>query len=262
MMSKIFFMGSSRPGLSSSVLHHLQISLYFFSPSNIMSGDGETHEVFVYGTLKKGFHNYEHVLRGKETADATVRPYGGSGLEPPYGRTVEQGSGPAAEEGEAAPQQVEAVINEVRGTLFVDRYYIPYLQLSETNKTRVRGEIYTVSSSMLAILDELEGVGKGRYKRSRVSVEVRSEREATPATVVPCWIYHLDEGVEIDVDIDQNAEANMDLSVAQLRGTTAEQASGKLYAIGEYRLDQHRQLYVPPGVGREQKFYRTWGGYC
>jgi gamma-glutamylcyclotransferase (GGCT)/AIG2-like uncharacterized protein YtfP len=203
-------------------------SLGSASPSELF------HDVFVYGTLKRQFYNYEHVLRGKQSETATVAP------------GTSEGS--------------------VEGRLFVDRYYIPYLQLSSGSEdasidhgltsSRVRGEIFTVSSDMLGILDELEGIGKGRYQRSRTAVQL----DGNSSSHRECWVYHLRNDVTLDVAVDdRDVQRNTEnLSEEELRGAASTE---KVFAISNYRLDKHQELYLPPNKGRDMKYFRSWGGY-
>ena len=118
------------------------------------------HNVFVYGTLKRGFFNHEAVLQGR----------------PNHWKLLD----------------VDARLS---GSLFVDAYYIPYLFLTRDEdsieREEVRGELYAVSSQILETLDDLEGVMEGRYTRSRVTVQAS---DASPP--VTCFVYHLTEHKE------------------------------------------------------------------
>ena len=110
--------------------------------------------VFVYGTLKEGYSNYERVLQ------------------------------PFVERGECELVSNSARLADRSAKMFVDYYYCPYLLMRNTgdeiNQDRPPmtggeimnerdslpcGELYTVSPEALEKLDELEGVQAGRYKR-------------------------------------------------------------------------------------------------
>ena len=92
------------------------------------------HRVFVYGTLKRGFWNYDKVL---------ARQAGATFVE--AGETVE------------------------RFPLFVDMYRVPYLVHAPGEGHAVAGELFDVDDAALAALDELEGV-PGRYDRFEIDV--------------------------------------------------------------------------------------------
>lgn len=92
------------------------------------------HRVFVYGTLKRGFWNYDAVL---------ARQSGATFVE--TGTTVA-----------AYP-------------LFVDAYRVPYLVHAPGAGSRIAGEVFDVDDAALAALDALEGV-PGRYDRFEIDV--------------------------------------------------------------------------------------------
>lgn len=93
--------------------------------------------VFVYGTLKRGFYNYDAVLARQPDAAFVA----------------------------------EGVTTE-RFPLFVDHYKIPYLVHRAGEGRRVAGELFAVGPEGLAALDALEGVDEGRYARREVDVDV------------------------------------------------------------------------------------------
>mmetsp|Transcript_31354 Transcript_31354/g.47401 ORF Transcript_31354/g.47401 Transcript_31354/m.47401 type:complete len:159 (-) Transcript_31354:800-1276(-) len=90
-------------------------------------------KLFVYGTLRKGFSNYQRVMQD------CVHHYLG------IARTLEP----------------------IR--LFCDSYYIPYAVCGKGGVPIV-GELFSVDEELLEKLDELEGVASGRYSRVQVRV--------------------------------------------------------------------------------------------
>ena len=87
--------------------------------------------VFVYGTLKRGFGNSVHL----------------------------QGS-----------QFMGIAETVARYPLFVDMYAVPYLVDDEgfTGSERVVGEMFLVNDKTMNRLDILEGVAQGRYIRKQI----------------------------------------------------------------------------------------------
>ena len=112
------------------------------------------HNVFVYGTLKRGFHN----------APAMV---GAEFL----------GSGTTA----------------VRLPLVADEYFIPYLLDLEGEGEHVKGEVYRVDDAVFAKLDRLENY-PAYYDRRQLQVvgpelAAAEARGAEEATGLCCWVY-------------------------------------------------------------------------
>jgi gamma-glutamylaminecyclotransferase len=102
---------------------------------------GKTHLVFVYGTLKKGFHWHQKYLWR-------------ASLQAAQAHTVDAHS------------------------LVVGESGVPYLlgNVSQGGK-RITGEVWEVDDETLQGLDEYEGVSKGHYERRKV--EVSSARDGT-----------------------------------------------------------------------------------
>lgn len=103
-----------------------------------MATDGVRHAVFFYGTLKRGFYNYE----------AVVAPCGDGAVFQQLARTAQ------------------------RYPLFVDHYKVPYLVDRPGDGHPISGELFSVDDAALAALDELEGVAAGRYTRRKIEVEL------------------------------------------------------------------------------------------
>mmetsp|Transcript_6689 Transcript_6689/g.21099 ORF Transcript_6689/g.21099 Transcript_6689/m.21099 type:complete len:162 (-) Transcript_6689:60-545(-) len=111
----------------------------------------DMQRVFVYGTLKRGFVNYERVIApraagARYVADAT---------------TVD-----------AYP-------------LFVDVYKVPYLVHRPGAGSRIAGELFEVDDATLAALDVLEGY-PDRYDRLKIGVDL----DDSPSPV-DAWLYAL-----------------------------------------------------------------------
>ena len=102
------------------------------------------HNVFVYGTLKRGLYNHRLLERGN-----------------------------ARFMGEVRTKRAQHVM------LLADAGY-PYLVKSTTDDARViDGELYSVDDDTLTLLDELEEVSSGMYTRETIEVERREEPRAT-----------------------------------------------------------------------------------
>ena len=96
------------------------------------------HNVFVYGTLKRGLYNHRLLERGN-----------------------------ARFMGEVRTKRAQHVM------LLADAGY-PYLVKSTTDDARViDGELYSVDDDTLTLLDELEEVSTGMYTRETIEVERR-----------------------------------------------------------------------------------------
>jgi len=111
------------------------------------------HQVFVYGTLKRDFHNYAAVL-----ADSCAEYLGDATTEESF-------------------------------VLFADVYGIPYLARArnpeEDYPVPIKGELFAVDDALLEKLDELEGVPE-RYQRADIQVKTSSttkDREAKSQVV-------------------------------------------------------------------------------
>ncbi len=102
------------------------------------------HNVFVYGTLKRGLYNHRLLERGN-----------------------------ARFMGEVRTKRAQHVM------LLADAGY-PYLVKSTTDDARViDGELYSVDDDTLTLLDELEEVSTGMYTRETIEVERREEPRST-----------------------------------------------------------------------------------
>lgn len=195
----------------------------------------EDQYVFVYGTLKEGFVNHERVMAGSncslwgmESDDASIQ--------------VSEGEG-----------------------LFVDIYYIPYLVLKkerggdkdgENDSERVvKGELYRVKSSMLDILDELEGVKEGRYTRSEVKVVVPGREKNQ-------------KGRKNENDDKSGVESGGKRERVErvaniyhlMAGFVPVEVCERVLWIEDYQLAKHKELYVPREK-RDPEKYQKWGGF-
>lgn len=102
------------------------------------------HNVFVYGTLKRGLYNHRLLERGN-----------------------------ARFMGEVRTKRAQHVM------LLADAGY-PYLVKSTTDDARViDGELYSVDDDTLTLLDELEEVSTGMYTRETIEVERLDGARAT-----------------------------------------------------------------------------------
>ena len=102
------------------------------------------HNVFVYGTLKRGLYNHRLLERGN-----------------------------ARFMGEVRTKRAQHVM------LLADAGY-PYLVKSTTDDARViDGELYSVDDDTLTLLDELEEVSSGMYTRETIEVERLDGARAT-----------------------------------------------------------------------------------
>ncbi|XP_044864710.1 gamma-glutamylaminecyclotransferase isoform X1 [Mauremys mutica] len=119
--------------------------------------------VFVYGTLKKGQPNYQHMINGT------------------HGRARFQGRG----------RTVEKYPLVIAG-----KYNIPFLLNIPGTGHHVSGEIYSVDDQMLQFLDEFEGC-PDMYQRTPVRIVVvewegkSSAPEERPAvnSIMECVVY-------------------------------------------------------------------------
>ena len=103
------------------------------------------HNVFVYGTLKRGLYNHRLLERGN-----------------------------ARFMGEVRTKRAQHVM------LLADAGY-PYLVKSTTDDARViDGELYSVDDDTLTLLDELEEVSTGMYTRETIEVERREDLARLP----------------------------------------------------------------------------------
>lgn len=129
-----------------------------------------THAVFVYGTLKRGFYNF----------DAVMAPFGAGAAFQALART------------------------EARFPLFVDHYRVPYLVNRPGTGHQITGELFSVDDECLAALDVLEGVASGRYERRSIQVEVVSGDDAIspdePLQRADAWFYAIRDVPEIQLD--------------------------------------------------------------
>ena len=116
--------------------------------------DGSTTNVFVYGTLKKGFYNYKTYLQlaiDKEKAEFVSN--GTTSL--PYRLVIADG------------RKVPCLLNVAQ----------------EGN--HVHGEIYQLTDSVLAGLDVLEGISTGFYYRQQIEIQVANQQ------LITCWVYFI-----------------------------------------------------------------------
>jgi gamma-glutamylaminecyclotransferase len=93
----------------------------------------QTHRVFVYGTLKRGYSNHGYLLREAHFAGEAVTPAGYAMLEPSF----------------------------------------PVVMHAEQDGMAVAGELFHVNDATLAKMDRLEGVrpdGSGIYTREVIDV--------------------------------------------------------------------------------------------
>ncbi|ESW30291.1 hypothetical protein PHAVU_002G140900 [Phaseolus vulgaris] len=102
----------------------------------------KTHLIFAYGTLKRGFPNHYLMEELMSQDDADL---------------------------------VGAYLTEDCYPLVCGPHGIPYLINLPGSGHRVKGEVYAVSESAVAKLDEFEGVSAGCYERLPVMVVVAEE---------------------------------------------------------------------------------------
>nr|XP_054751145.1 putative gamma-glutamylcyclotransferase CG2811 isoform X2 [Lytechinus pictus] len=114
------------------------------------------HQVFVYGTLKKGQPNH-HVLTQCEGGKYTF--WG-------QGRTVSKWP-----------------------LVVASAYNIPFLLDIEGEGHNIVGEVYEVNDTLFAALDDLEGY-PGFYDRRPISIKMEQKMEGVNcADVIECWLY-------------------------------------------------------------------------
>lgn len=116
------------------------------------------HNVFVYGTLKKGFTNYKWYL--------------GPAVE--LGKAVFVGEGKTKD---PFPMTLAPVhLLKTRPPVVLDR----------REGEQISGEVYEVDDSTLEGLDLLEGIKAGKYLRREIEVCVQCNRQPVP---IVCHIY-------------------------------------------------------------------------
>lgn len=201
------------------------------SPTASATGDLK-HHVFVYGTLKRGFFNFDRFLGGKEAQWRLVSD--------------------------------TAVLRRGAAAFFVDTYWTPYFVFatasdhgqhqkhgdaeadgsSALKPIAVRGEVFAVDDSLLQDLDELEGVARGRYTRTEVIVELKEQGSGSGAgdeiaeqSLVPlkCYVYHLK--------------------------TVPSTVLSQVCHIDFYDLELHKKNYVIKEDRDATKYDASWGGY-
>jgi len=104
----------------------------------------KTHLIFAYGTLKRGFPNHYLMEELMRQDDAVL---------------------------------VGVYLTEDYYPLVCGPHGIPYLINLPGSGHRVKGEVYAVSESAVAKLDEFEGVSVGCYERLSVTVAAAAEEE-------------------------------------------------------------------------------------
>lgn len=163
-------------------------------------GGSALTRVFVYGTLKLGFYNHYVLSRAKGAVPWSA--VNNNGLLPVRARFV----------GRAESMPGTRLHLSVGGP-----WMIPYLQRSPddcddaASLVPIRGEVYEVDATLLAALDQLEGVPH-HYQRETVMALVAAE------TVLECCVY-----VKTEPDLELLAKPH----------------------IREYDLAVHA-LYTPP----------------
>lgn len=96
------------------------------------------HDIFVYGTLKRGFYNHDRILGHNEGAE-----FLGSGLTKPTFTMLDMG---------------------------------PYPGVVEGGETAIKGEVYRVDEATLTRLDALEG-HPSFYRRTPITLDGGGEQE-------------------------------------------------------------------------------------
>ena len=116
------------------------------------------HNMFVYGTLKRGFYNHNTYLRHAES--------NGSAVFLDNGKTIDKYS----------------------LKLLGERNIPAFLELEEwmpqETGSRIEGEIFEISGDVLQAMDILEGVATGHYFRARRLVQMSGSEET-----LDCWVY-------------------------------------------------------------------------
>ncbi|KAL0809549.1 hypothetical protein ABMA28_011083 [Loxostege sticticalis] len=116
-----------------------------------------THNVFVYGTLKRNEPNH-HWLANRENG---------------HGKFVSDG-----------------VTKTKYPLIIATRYNIPFLLYSPGDGHNVRGEIYQVDDEMLSKLDILED-HPSYYVRELDDITVVGKGEVPEVKEIKCWVYFL-----------------------------------------------------------------------
>lgn len=235
------------------------------------------HTVFVYGTLKHGFFNYNEVLLPALLADQKYQQDNTQNqLNLGSLRTTEDNdlNGDALIP-KTLPlcQRVEHKHAYINGLLFVDAYFVPYLIPGDLVRkdgaptfsvNPVYGEIYSVNDEMLARLDELEGIEKGRYKRSRVHVCISSGKIEDSVSEpqkqeLQAWVYHLSG---IPPPVAAKLSGGGDCRNELLRNPQTLKGIDCIQFLSSYKLDEHRAYYLPQKErDNPDRFYQSWGGY-
>jgi gamma-glutamylcyclotransferase (GGCT)/AIG2-like uncharacterized protein YtfP len=132
--------------------------LLFVPTTTITMALSRPHNLFVCGTLKRGFFNYETYLK----------------------RGVESGTAHYVGTAETCDKFALPILGE---------RCIPALMkgTKEEMEHRIKGEVFEVSDSVLAAMDIiLEGVASGFYYRAQKKVKLLREKDKQ---LLDCWIY-------------------------------------------------------------------------
>ncbi len=109
---------------------------------------GDTFYVFVYGTLKRGFPNYDESLLGKSFVGDC--------------KTIER-----------------------YPLVVANKYYSPVLIDEKGEGQLVQGELFKVSQEVLSILDKMEGVDQDwGYRRIQIDVALNADKVVSAHTYV------------------------------------------------------------------------------
>jgi len=233
------------------------------------------HTVFVYGTLKHRFFNYNEFLLPALLADKKYqqkkKPLDPLNLESKTTEDNDANSDALTPKALPLCRSVPHKYASINGLLFVDAYFVPYLIPEElTGKdgapsfgaNPVYGEIYNVNDDMLARLDDLEGIGKGRYTRSRVHVCIspgEKEDSRPQKQELQAWVYHLSN---IPPPVAAKLSGVGDSRKEMIKDPQTLKGIDCVQFISSYQLDEHQAYYLPPKERENSdRFYQSWGGY-
>ncbi len=139
--------------------------------------------VFAYGTLKRGFRNHSFLSAARDDASAAA-PLDDAATSPAAAAasgTADAGTS-AGGGGKARSRFVDAArtVQKLRMTLEPGGEYPCLLEDDESvgssdaswERHFIEGELFEVPESIMAVLDELEEVERGLYRRGAVAVRL------------------------------------------------------------------------------------------
>ena len=227
----------------------------------VKAGRGEgTSYLFVYGTLKRGFHWSRKYLHQR----------------------TEAGTAAVAEGGERYARFVWPAISVSKHLLFVGDCGVPYLSLlspstpdtetetetgtqsqTGTEETEaaghVVGELWEVSAECLRNLDDYEGTSKGYYQRTSLQVILPQRQEQEQESCVGqeglgqhevcAQVYHMTAPpatlLKAGATLVEHTHQRQRQSMESEGDKVVEGEEGNLEPLVEYTLDLHRARYRP-----------------